>query len=88
MPAGTRRAFSFQFASAGVAPHVYRLRTRAPRATELTKMLLNAAENEERERVIEALAGTVAAASADLAEGLAAFRDRRKPDFQGKGETE
>lgn len=73
---------------AAAAAVVDRLRTRAPRATELTKMLLNAAENEERERVIEALAGTVAAASADLAEGLAAFRDRRKPDFQGKGETE
>lgn len=59
-----------------------RLRARSPRATELTKMMLNAAEGEERERVIEALAGTIAAASSDLAEGLAAFRAKRKPDFR------
>ena len=62
---------------------VERLRTRSPRATELTKMMVNAAEGEERERVIEAFAGTIAAASPDLARGLAAFRDKRKPDFQG-----
>jgi enoyl-CoA hydratase/carnithine racemase len=62
---------------------VDRLRARSPRATELTKMMVNAAEGEERERVIEALAGTIAAASPDLARGLAAFREKRKPDFQG-----
>jgi enoyl-CoA hydratase/carnithine racemase len=62
---------------------VDRLRARSPRATELTKMMVNAAEGEERERVIEALAGTIAAASPDLAKGLAAFREKRKPDFQG-----
>lgn len=56
--------------------------TRAPLATELTKMLINAAEDEERERVLEALAGSLAAGSADLTEGLAAFRGRRTPDFR------
>ncbi len=60
---------------------VDRLRARSPRASELTKMLINAAEGEERERVIEALAGTIAAASPDLAEGLAAYRGKRKPEF-------
>ena len=63
-----------------------RLLARAPAATELTKMAVNAAEGEERERILEALAGGCAAASADLKEGLAAFRDRRKPDF-GTGEA-
>lgn len=58
-----------------------RLLARGPRATELTKMLINAAEGEERERVLEALAGTVAATSEELAEGLAAFRQKRRPDF-------
>ena len=32
--------------------------TRSPRASELTKMMINAAEGEERERVIDALAGS------------------------------
>jgi len=67
---------------------VERLRARSPRATELTKMMINAAEGEERERVIEALAGTIAAASPDLAEGLAAFREKRKPRFQRRKDTE
>jgi enoyl-CoA hydratase/carnithine racemase len=65
-----------------------RLRSRSPRASELTKMLVNAAEGEERERVLEALAGSLAAASPDLAEGLAAFREKRKPVFPGKGAKE
>ncbi|GGH24723.1 Enoyl-CoA hydratase/carnithine racemase [Cribrihabitans marinus] len=59
---------------------------RGPLATELTKMLINAAEGEERERVFEALAGRIAAASDELREGVEAFREKRKPDFGGKGE--
>ncbi len=54
---------------------------RSPRATELTKMLINAAEGEECERVVEALAGAVAAASDDLSEGLAAYRQKRPARF-------
>jgi enoyl-CoA hydratase len=64
---------------------VARVLTRSARATELTKMMLNAADGEEAGRVMESLAGTIAAASTDLAEGLAAFRDKRKPRF-GEGE--
>lgn len=55
--------------------------SRGPRATELAKMMINAAEGEDSERVIEALAGTIAAGSDELAEGLAAFREKRKPNF-------
>ena len=55
---------------------------RSPRAVELTKMLVNVAEGEEGGRVLEALAGSIAAASDDLKEGLSAFRARRKPDFR------
>lgn len=54
---------------------------RSARATELTKMLINAAEGEESERVVEALAGAVAAASDELQEGLSAFRERRPARF-------
>lgn len=58
-----------------------RVLKRAPRATELTKMLINTAEGEERERAVEALAGSLAAGSDELAKGLKAFRDKRSPDF-------
>lgn len=58
-----------------------RILHRGPRATELAKMLVNAAEGEERDRVIEALAGALAAGSDDLAEGLAAFREKRPARF-------
>lgn len=58
-----------------------RVLKRSPRATELTKMLINAAEGEENERVVEALAGAVAAASDDLGEGLAAYREKRPARF-------
>lgn len=66
----------------GVARSVLdRLLGRSPEATETVKMLINAAEGEERERVLESVAGRLAAGSRDLAEGLAAFRDKRKADF-------
>lgn len=58
------------------------LMRRGPEATELTKMLINAAEGEEVERVLEAFAGRIAAGSDDLREGLAAFREKRKPGFR------
>jgi len=54
---------------------------RGPRATELVKQMIAAAEGEERERVVESLAGALAAGSADLEEGLAAFREKRDPVF-------
>jgi len=54
---------------------------RGPLATELAKMLVNAAEGEETERVLDALAGIAVAGSDDLKEGLAAFRAKRPPRF-------
>lgn len=57
---------------------------RGPRAIELTKMMINAAEGEERERVVESLAGALAAGSADLNEGLTAFREKRPANFRKK----
>lgn len=57
------------------------LRHRAPVAMELTKMLINAAEGEERERILEAMAGRIAALNPELQQGIDAFRRREKPDF-------
>ncbi|MCB1376821.1 MAG: enoyl-CoA hydratase/isomerase family protein [Alphaproteobacteria bacterium] len=58
-----------------------RIAARGPVATQAAKMLINAAEHEEVERALEALAGSMAAASSDLQEGIAAFRGKRKPNF-------
>ena len=60
---------------------VDRVLARSPLATDVTKMLINAAEGEEQGRVGEILAGALAAGSNDLTEGLAAFREKRKPRF-------
>ena len=70
-------------AAEGVAKRILQ---RAPNATLLAKMMVNAAEGEETERVLEAFAGFIAAGSDDLAIGLAAFRAKTTPDF-GKGKT-
>ena len=61
-----------------------RVLERSPKATEVSKMLINAAEGEDRERVLESLAGMYTAATDELREGLAAFREKRKPNFDRK----
>jgi enoyl-CoA hydratase len=58
-----------------------RISARGPIATQASKMLINAAEGEEAERVLEALAGTAASGNPELKEGVAAFREKRPPKF-------
>jgi len=58
-----------------------RLRTTSPRATEVAKYMIHAAVGEDRSAMIEALGSGMTAASADKAEGVAAFRAKRKPNF-------
>jgi enoyl-CoA hydratase/carnithine racemase len=58
-----------------------RLAARGPLATSVTKMLINAAEGEEVERPLEALAGLAVAGGNELKTGVAAFREKRKPKF-------
>ncbi|MBT2522532.1 enoyl-CoA hydratase/isomerase family protein [Arthrobacter sp. ISL-28] len=53
----------------------------APLAVQLGKQLIDAAADGAPSRVLEALAGGLAAATDDLAEGVAAFRGKRTAQF-------
>lgn len=60
-----------------------RLKATSPRATEVAKYMIHAALGEDVGAMIEALGAGMAAATADKAEGVAAFRAKRKPEFPG-----
>ena len=58
-----------------------KITARGPVAVQVAKQLINTAEGEENFHSMEALAGSLTAFTADLAEGVAAFKDKRKPVF-------
>lgn len=55
----------------------------SPRATEVAKYMIHAGAGEDQAALIEALGSGMIAATADKAEGVAAFRAKRKPQFPG-----
>lgn len=57
---------------------------RGPAAVQAAKLMINAAEGEEISAPVEILASAMIAATADLQEGVAAFRAKRKPNFEGR----
>ena len=54
---------------------------RGPHATRITKLMINAAEGEQPERAMDSMASLAIAAGDELQEGLAAFREKRTPNF-------
>ena len=58
--------------------------TLSPRAVEIAKSMIHAAQGEDRAAMVEALGSAAIAATADRDEGVASFREKRKPDFSGK----
>jgi enoyl-CoA hydratase len=61
-----------------------RLLEGAPIAVQLAKQLIDASADGAPSRILEALAGGLAATTADLTEGVAAFRERRRATFAAR----
>jgi enoyl-CoA hydratase len=51
---------------------------------QIVQSMLNAAEGEDSDAPIEALAGALTATTYDLNEGVAAFRAKRPAKFEGR----
>jgi enoyl-CoA hydratase len=66
--------------AAGLAAEIAR---QAPRSVQLAKQAVNAGQGFATAAALEAFAGALAATTEDAREGVAAFRERRPPDFRG-----
>jgi enoyl-CoA hydratase len=55
----------------------------APVSVQLVKQLIDAGQGDGAASALEAMAGALAATTQDAREGLASFREKRSPDYQG-----
>jgi len=58
--------------------------SKAPVSLQLTKQLVNAATGEDRDAVLEGIAGALAASTQDAKEGIASFKEKRKAVYAGR----
>jgi enoyl-CoA hydratase len=58
--------------------------SRGPVAVTIAKQLINAAEGEDGAATLEILAGALVSYTDDLKEGVASFRAKRTPSFEGR----
>lgn len=57
--------------------------SKAPVSLQLTKQLINAAAGEDSASTLEAMAGALAATTADATEGIRSFQEKRPPRYSG-----
>ena len=56
----------------------------APVSVQLTKQIIDAGQGDGLAAALETMAGALAATTADASEGVASFREKRRPEYQGK----
>lgn len=57
---------------------------KAPISLQLTKQLVNAATGEDKDTVLEAMAGALAASTQDAKEGIDSFKQKRSAAYMGR----